>query len=236
MFKGFPPRALVHNAAVALLALAGSIPATVAAMAADLDRPRYSPPPEQYIERPYANLERWTGFYLGGTVGSSWGQGRTGGDIGKFSFDQEGTVGTLFAGYNWQFGRAVLGAEADIGTGNTKSTTLTGLGVLDTDLNYMGSFRARAGFLMTPALLVYATGGLAWQNTSFTLNGLDTTTQTLWGTQVGVGSEFMISRNVGLRVEYLYTDFGRESVNHAGFNNRYDPENHTVRAGISFKF
>ena len=209
------------------------------AEAADLGRPRSVRPPEVYapppIERPYANLERWTGFYLGGTLGRSFGTGRSGEEPGDFTFEQDGAVGTLLAGYNWQLGGGVLGLEADIGTGNTKSSTATGYGLLQSEVNAMGSFRARGGILVAPALLVYATAGLAWSNMDLTLNGADVATDTFWGYQVGGGAELMISHHVGLRLEYIYTDLERQRFNNLGVSG-IDPDHHTIRAGITFKF
>jgi outer membrane immunogenic protein len=66
--------------------------------------------------------------------------------------------------------------------------------------------------------------------------GLDTTSRTLWGYQVGAGAEFMVSSNVGLRFEYIYTDLEAHRVDQLGVSNVFDPDHHTVRAGVSFKF
>ena len=46
----------------------------------------------------------------------------------------------------------------------------------------------------------------------------------------------MLDNNVSLRLEYIYTDLGAERVVHGGQLNSYDPDFHTVRAGIAFKF
>jgi outer membrane immunogenic protein len=205
------------------------------ASAADLDGPRYKKPPPAYapVEQPYA-YDKWTGFYVGGTIGQSLGAGLLSGDLGNYTFDLDGTTGTLFAGYNWQIGSAVLGLETDVGTGNSKASALDGL--VTAELYAMGSFRARAGLLVTPSLLVYGTAGLAWSNMDFTVAGLDTTSRTLWGYQVGAGAEFMVSSNVGLRFEYIYTDLEAHRVDQLGVSNVFDPDHHTVRAGVSFKF
>lgn len=208
------------------------------ALAADLGGRPVRPPrdfaPPYY--RPQSNLESWTGFYVGGTLGYGFGEGRTGGDIGRFGLDQDGALGTIFAGYNWQAGRGVFGLEADLGTGGFGSRTSAGLGNLQTEINAMGSFRARAGLLVTPALMLYATGGLAWANMEFGYAGLTKVSDTLFGYQVGAGAEYLMGSNVSLRLEYLYTDLERERVLHSGQTNFYDPDFHQVRAGIAFKF
>jgi outer membrane immunogenic protein len=216
---------------------ASIVAVTGTAAAADLDRPRYKHPPAAYAPvEPIYGVERWTGFYLGGTLGQSFGAGLLNGDLGSYTFDLDGTVGTIFAGYNWQVGSAVIGLETDVGTGNSKASALTGFGKVDAELYAMGSFRARAGLLVTPALLVYGTAGLAWSNMDFTVAGLDTNSRTLWGYQVGAGAEFMVSSNVGLRLEYIYTDLEAQRVDQLGISNVFDPDHHTVRAGVSFKF
>lgn len=220
-------------AALAAATLSTSFAASI--QAADLGgaparKPRYTPTYEPL------QIERWTGFYLGGTVGYSWGEGRADGAIGAIPFDQDGFTGTILAGYNWQLGRAVLGLETDIGTGNLSSRTTTAFGTLEHDVNWMGSFRARAGMLLSPAVLVYGTAGLAWANMDVGFNGGSHVSQTFWGYQVGAGTEWMMSNNVSLRLEYIYTDLERERVIHSGQTNTYDPDFHTVRAGISFKF
>ena len=88
-----------------------------------------------------------------------------------------GLRGTSYFGYNWQVApRWVLGVEGDFGFAN-QTTTFGGLpfpaGNLGTFRNGDGiaarttwdaSARGRLGFLVTPATLVYATGGAAWQH------------------------------------------------------------------------
>ena len=223
---------------ITLKAGAGAALVTLLAMetagAADLGRPRNVRPPDDFappVERPYSAVERWTGFYLGGTVERTWGDVISYNEIADFSFEQAGTVGTIFAGHNWQIGRSVLGLEADIGTGNT-----TGNGLVQTEINSFGSFRGRAGILLAPALLVYGTAGLAWSNMNFSLAGFDAGTHTLWGYQVGTGAELMLTNHVGVRLEYMYTELEKQKAALFGLSNDYLSESHTVRAGVSFKF
>ncbi len=191
----------------------------------------YSEPADTYL-----NIERWTGFYLGGTLGYGWGDGRTSGDIGTFPFEQSGTLGTVYAGYNWQLGQTVLGIEADIGTGDFGASEVTSRGTLKSSLNAMGSFRGRAGFLISPALLLYGTAGLAWADMDFQYVGEKARSETFMGYQVGIGAELMVTNNVTLRLEALQTGFDTERVIHSGQTNNFEPDFNTVRAGISFKF
>lgn len=220
-------------ASAAALLMGGSIEA------ADLGAPRVVRPPEDFappVGRPYLEMERWTGFYFGGTLGGTFGRGRTDGDIGSYPFDQEGKAGTIFAGYNWQLGPAVLGLETDIGLSDVGSATTTALGVLRSESGAFGSLRGRAGLLVSPAMLVYGTVGLAWANMDFKLDGFAAESKTLTGYQVGLGTEYLLTNNVGLRFEYMYTDFSRATLDHSGLKSAYEPDHHTLRAGISFRF
>jgi outer membrane immunogenic protein len=218
--------------------LAGAMAAT-AVVAADLGPARPIRPPADFappFERERLQIERWTGFYIGGTLGYGLSSGRTGGDIGSIPFDLDGGLATVFAGYNWQQGALVLGLETDVGTGWLSVSEPTPSGRLDADLNVYGSARARLGALLTPSLLLYGTAGLAWASMDFNLQGGQSRSETFLGYQVGLGGEMMISRNVTLRLEYNFTDLGAERVIHGGQQNVYDPDFHTVRAGISLRF
>jgi len=182
-------------------------------------------------------IERWTGFYMGGTYGYGWGTAGVEGTSNALSFDQSGGLGTLFAGYNWQRGSTVLGLEADIGTGSLggSATTIPNNATLRAEMNSFGSLRARAGILTGPALLIYATGGFAWADMDFKLNNIKAQS-TLTGYQLGAGAEMMIAPQWTLRLEYLYTDLDKATLSHHGATNTYDPDFHTVRAGVAFKF
>ena len=113
---------------IAVAAAASTIAFTQIASAADMPTkaPAYAPPPSTPV---YS----WTGFYVGGNVGYGWGS-RTvnftpndlnvfasscGGSFGSTcpppaSFDINGALGGLQAGYNWPFNQNWLaGIETD---------------------------------------------------------------------------------------------------------------------------
>src|ERR1700758_3743392 len=101
---------------VATFITAGALVAAQCAAAADLSvAPLYKAPPPQA-----SPVYNWTGFYLGANGGGGWGRSwwqsqSTGIDLSG------GQVGGT-AGYNWQFGNAVLGLEGDIDWSNLKGT------------------------------------------------------------------------------------------------------------------
>jgi outer membrane immunogenic protein len=96
-----------------------------AASAADLAARPYTKAPPPMVE-----IWNWTGFYIGGNAGYSWGRSNTDvtyfntvtgvpivpppGSITSGSFDMNGGIAGGQAGYNWQTSNWVLGLEADI--------------------------------------------------------------------------------------------------------------------------
>ena len=217
----------VRSSVPAALLLLGT---TLAASAADLGGRPAKPFPVDPGPGTWAPLavEQWTGFYIGATYGYADGKIRV---DDAFDIDQSGGIGTLFAGYNLQLGRAVIGVEADVwGLGNVSGNDSSDFYTAELDRLY--SVRGRLGFLATPALLVYATGGAAWAN--YDIGFIDTKSQKFDGWQVGGGAELMLSPNWTVKLEYLYTDLNAETVPHTGSD--FDPDFHTVRAGFSLKF
>jgi len=134
----------------------------------------------------------WTGFYIGGNIGYSWGRSRddssltnTAGTVLFTSSDRanmDGVIGGAQIGYNWQVQNWVWGLEADIQGSDQKGSRsficpiavctpsallLVAPGpavpvTLDQKLTWFGTVRGRVGILATPTVLFYATGGLAY--------------------------------------------------------------------------
>jgi outer membrane immunogenic protein len=109
---------------------------TSMASAADM-APRYTKAP--VIVDPIYN---WTGFYIGGNAGYSWGRSRNDANFfnnttnvllatGSSSFDMNGWVAGGQIGYNWQSARWVFGLEGDAqATGQKGSTGYTCAGTV----------------------------------------------------------------------------------------------------------
>jgi outer membrane immunogenic protein len=145
-------------------------------------------------------------------------------------------VGAMSQVYtNW-----VVGFEADVGFYNKSSTVpgilgcstfaCTGGALVPFNLSgdstsvkntYDSSFRLRVGYLVTPDILAYGTGGLAFQRfaASMACNGATSpacnfsasqidTNDTLPGFTVGGGLEWKLMQNWLIRAEYRYSDFG----------------------------
>lgn len=256
-----------------LLAGTSLLVLAVPAAAADLPIVATAPPP--------AMAASWAGFYLGVHGGYGWKKDDFSlSDNFTFTTPQQingvksqGAVYGGHAGYNWQFGRAVTGLELDFSATGIKgsnsiseTTALVGGGTrtltlsLAENVKYLGSARARLGWLPTDNMLLYGTAGLAWERLESTSSDLLTdnppavpATQLItskiaidkFGWVAGVGAEMMLgSPNWIGRVEYLHYDFGQvqtaSSFNRVGFR----PDLSTagsqtidlVRAGVSYKF
>jgi outer membrane immunogenic protein len=248
------------------------------ASAADLPMRTYTKAPA-YVEPVY----NWTGFYIGGNVGYSWGRSsdsstltNTAGTVLFTSTDRtdlNGVVGGGQIGYNWQMQNWVWGLEADIqGSGEKGSrdfTCPTGVcsapfGViavfpgpavpvaLSQKIDWFGTVRGRAGVLVTPTVLLYGTGGLAYGEVKTSeaiglVPSLFSTTATNVGWTVGAGIEGAIGGNWTAKLEYLYVDLGKVSgsfltpfaaippgVISANYSSRIT--DNIVRVGVNYRF
>jgi outer membrane immunogenic protein len=158
----------------------------------------------------------WNGLYAGVHIG--WGQARfTGtwfGDSGNTDFTHraDGLLGGFQIGQNWQQNTFVYGWEADLTLMNmTKSSRFSdvpGSGdALTTKLNVLSSLRGRLGVTVTPATLLYFTGGLAYAHGKVEGNDGGTgmsASFNKFGGVIGGGIEVAQSPAWRWRVESLY--------------------------------
>jgi outer membrane immunogenic protein len=196
----------------------------------------------------------WTGFYVGAELGGKW-SSTTWTTTSVFdnvpvivdassprNYNPSSVRVGGYLGYNWEFAtRWIVGAEFDLAYAN-KTVTAAGIpgcsincgfGALGTGvdsasvkLGWDASARARLGYLVTPGILIYGTGGVAWQNvqTSITCQhsvgdifctavagspfSTATNSTTLTGWTAGGGLDVQIYANWILRGEYRYSYFG----------------------------
>jgi len=152
-----------------------------------------------------------------------------------------GFIGGGQIGYNYQFANSfVAGLEADIqGIAASNGSTLefsqapvAGFPANPIDqnlsssrrLDYLGTVRGRLGFTITPTLLVYGTGGLAYgqtqSSTSITQivensaalpnhsSSFGSFSNTRVGWTAGGGIEWLFAPNWSVKAEYLYYNLG----------------------------
>jgi outer membrane immunogenic protein len=250
-------------ALVALATLAGT-----PALSADL--PLKAPPPP-----PVAS---WTGWYAGLNGGYGWGNSTgdntcftpTGvlGGPGCWA-PSNGIVrpqGGLFGGqlgYNWQSSSFVFGLETDIqasGIGNNMGTqsniccipaftSAVGTVTATADLQWFGTARARAGFLVTPKTLLYVTGGLIYGNEATTsvltypLVAYNSSGGFLRaGATAGGGLEYAFGPSWSAKIEGLWYDMGSGNIAVVSPLTNYTYQTHfkfdgaIVRGGLNWKF
>ena len=218
----------------------------------------------------------WTGFYIGANLGYGLGDADTRfeplPDAASFFAleprtlhpDPAGVIGGAQIGYNHQWGKFVLGAEADFqGSGMDGTDRFAPIvdinGVPDAGTflearertDWFGTARVRVGFTPVCRLLVYATGGLAYGDVNYSaithFNTIVYPTsfdRVKAGWTAGGGLEYALTRRWSLKAEYLYYDLGDESSTANGAPLRppyqvhynWDTTAHIARAGLNFKF
>jgi outer membrane immunogenic protein len=202
-----------------------SVPA--AALAADIGPAEPLPTPDFIAPEP---ANDWTGFHLGALLGWTWADAET--DAAEGDVDADGVDGGVYAGFDYQMGNFVLGAEGDLIVSGVDGEE----GPLSLDQGLNGSLRARAGVALDQFLL-YGTGGAALTEVELGRGGAGDDA-TLWGWTVGAGAETMITDNITARVEYRYTDYEDETFSIGGppASVESDLSTHSVRAGVGVKF
>lgn len=183
-------------------------------------------------------------FLVNGLDNVAWAAASAIAGSGVVSTNNAGFIGGGQLGYDWQINRAFLaGVEADVqglaGANNNGSvltlapTPVAGLSFLTNvssgkSLDFIGTVRGRLGYLITPTLLAYATGGLAYGQATSTTNFFQhvpndfpgflqlganqgRSSQMRVGWTAGGGLEWMFWPQWSAKVEYLYYDLGAVS-------------------------
>ncbi|ARN81897.1 outer membrane beta-barrel protein [Methylocystis bryophila] len=187
------------------------------------------------------SLHDWSGFYLGPNIG--YGMGATTAYFTPLSPDSilnnwalasvptsraypsVGFVGGGQMGYNYAIGQnALVGVETDIDYahigGSFGYSYLYPIVTSAARTEWLGTTRLRLGW--TPgsgALLLYATGGLAYGGGFFNASMIDgvhyvfgANRSASVGWVAGAGAELAVAENVSLRAEYLFVDLGRRNL------------------------
>jgi outer membrane immunogenic protein len=197
---------------IATLALAGfaALPAFAGGLTTPIEEPAVAPAPAPVVTRADGD---WGGFYAGAQLGYA--------DIGSSAggvLDGSGAIGGLHAGYRWDLGMPVFGAEldydwADANLGND-------LGSLDnvTRLKFIGGSDLGQTFL-------YATVGAAWADATVAGNGLSD--QGWFG---GVGADYALSSTWTVGGEVLWHNF--DDFDNSGI----DIDATTAKVKVSYRF
>ncbi|MGD0634974.1 MAG: outer membrane beta-barrel protein [Beijerinckiaceae bacterium] len=225
----------MNKLAIAALALGLASPA----LAADLPN-RYNSPQNDYYAPP--PVFTWTGLYAGLNGALAAGRFSNGGNA---AFGNSfGGLGGLTAGYNYQSGSLLVGAEGDFAFGSAQGSgvfnnTAAGNG----QVQNIDTARVRFGYIYDH-FLFYVTGGYAGGNvhgsvidTSANPNLLISQSQYLNGWTIGTGVEVAVTNHISVKGEYLFTQLGGNNF----FNGTRDQLNsglnlNLIRVGANYRF
>src|SRR5450631_3747355 len=178
------------------------------------------------VKAPYIrSVLDWTGLYVGAHAG--FGRGSSTAVLADPATSTTsnafgGLIGGVQAGYNYQLPSGMLlGVEADMSFPNylTSNSVVSSLATVRSDVteqsDYMATARGRVGYVAGP-WLVYATGGLAWAGERFlntpAIGSNEKTLHTRLGWAAGGGVEYAFAPHWSLRLEYLYSQFGKADI------------------------
>jgi opacity protein-like surface antigen len=227
-----------------------SLSAATAARAADLNAP--PPPVEEEADIPYANPYNWTGLYLGASGGFGFANvdhyyDRQNGqnDHGQVWLDASGYTFSGHLGYNYHLpSNLVVGVEGEIGNMSINEDRIV---IKDDDhlrfnSGLFGTLRGKLGYAMGP-FMPYITGGFGFIDIENAGGNPDNDqryvviSETRTGVAVGAGAEYMLSKNLVARLEYMHINTGEFEVrNLENEKMTFDNDVDIVRAGLSFKF
>jgi opacity protein-like surface antigen len=186
-----------------------------------------------HAQQPSAKPQyNWSGFYIGAHLGGALELTDAGDPFGASIYGDTvrspGPIAGAQAGYNWQFGQALVGLEADASWADLYGTNtcfaFSGFYVsanCSSDVDAMGTITGRFGWLLGAdrATLLYGKAGAAWQHSEVAAMagggaGLPGTSAggLQWGWTLGVGAERAISQRWSMRAEYDYVSFGSNGL------------------------
>jgi opacity protein-like surface antigen len=181
-----------------------------------------------------AEAETWSGFYLGlhggaGFASTEVTSGLFGGGIDGLG--AQGARGGIRAGFDTQWGPAVLGAFVDYTMGDTTFEESPGL--MKFALKDSWTVGVRLGHTMGSAL-PYLLAGWTHRASNLSALGLSIASPGFEGLTVGGGVELRVPgwQHVTVAAEYTYTSFSNEDV--AGMVG-LEPQDHNVMLRLNWR-
>ena len=174
----------------------------------------------------------WTGFYAGASLGYADADAEFG--VNPLAIEADGPIGGLFAGYQQDFGRFVLGGEFDANIANADADieALTGIDDIDVALDQLHRLKLRAGYDAGNAL-VYGVVGAAYANVNEDSDAFGEFDYDDWGYVVGLGTDVRVSDNVTVGAEVLYHQFDDLSDDSG---EGFEADLLTVQARVAYNF
>jgi outer membrane immunogenic protein len=195
---------------------------------------------QQYAPvNPPVPVYNWSRCYGGLNAGGVWSP----------SIDAFGLTGGGQVGCNWNWNTPfVWGGEADLqysGVDGSRDVFAPNVSAHETFRSrWLATFRGRLGWLATPNMNLYATGGLALANIDTfstvnfngTINNVSGST-THAGWTLGAGLEWMfVPGRWSAKVEYLYVDLGHATNPLPISNNDNSLTENIFRIGVNYHF
>jgi outer membrane immunogenic protein len=197
--------------------------------------------PSYYPNAYYPTSINWTGWYVGGQFGGSFGSASWTDPFSQTSnsLKPAGVLGGGQLGVNWMRDSLLLGAEADLAWTGLESS---GNGASFSS-RWLSLVTGRVGYAFNQYLL-YAKGGAAFASARATVIDLgklaDTGTTTQVGWTVGGGVEYAINPNWSVRLEYDFVDLpSRGMILHGPQGSLPVGVDFTIQkvvAGINYRF
>jgi opacity protein-like surface antigen len=249
-------RAVLVGAAIAALAASQAMAADMTPVPATAAAPVY--PRASTMESTYD----WTGFYLGGNFDYS--RAKTDSTtINTATGGVDAAGSSTFANFHGgaQFGfdytlpsRVVVGAQAEVSTGDNNTTTFsnaagTNVFSAQTKSVAIGAVRARLGYAISH-VLIYGIGGWAWTEANATHTQLvgksgkavpgtiETVPGNLNGWTAGAGIGYGFWHNWDVFAEYRYTGYQSNSGNFlvSQRSTSWTTSVSSIIAGLNFRF
>jgi outer membrane immunogenic protein len=196
----------------------------------------------------------WSGVYVGVQGGYQWAEDDVADPVegNASSFDFDGALVGLHAGYDKQVGSFVFGLVGDVewadGDGTSDAFGVGSSAFARAEVNWQASLRARIRYAFDRVLL-YATGGLAVADYDFDFTccgdpfgGGDQFSDTLVGYTVGVGAAYAFADQWNVWADYRFTDFDTASGNITNCcapppnSQDHDISTNAIRLGLSRRF
>lgn len=192
----------------------------------------------------------FTGFRVEGLVGYDSSRPGSSSDIDNAG-DLDQSINNVDygvgAGFDTNLGGVVVGVEGEWMQSQAKTHYdtfgFTTFGVSNIKAGRDFYVGARIGVPIASRVLLYAKGG--YTNARYNILATDNTTETqtnidLDGWRVGGGAEFEISRNIFVKAEYRYSNYGRGRVNApSGYSSDHfdvDVDRNQVVGGVGVRF
>jgi outer membrane immunogenic protein len=189
----------------------------------------------------------WTGIYMG--VAAGWGTGTSEAEISpgnRVGVDSEGSLASIYGGYNFQMGRIVVGIEGDYSwtdsEGSSACTLAVGVtGTCSASLENAATLRARLGFAMD-RLHIYGTLGVGWADVTGRVEAVTplgtidvSASETVPALVYGAGAEWKVHDRLSLRGDVMRLSFDSQDFSFTGLGDtEADIDATVVRAGLTW--